>query len=156
MKKILIALGLLGVIGVLWAQNAANYQYREPTASEKRKIAGVTDFIQDGPRFNFTEFIPGAEQQITLNETNNVVMFTSVSQLTNVVVLLPNCTNSARRSYRLIANGNVTMTLSNTVGNSFKTPTNTVAATSFVTATNRAVWVYNNNRTNWFVYPDLP
>lgn len=143
-----LALAMVSVV-------AQEYKSRQPRPDEQRRIAGLTDYVQDGPRFNFTEYIPGAEQQITLNETNNVVMFTSEGALTNVVVLLPNATNSLRRVYRLIANGNVTMKLSNTFGVSFKTPTNTVAAT-FTTATNRSVWVYNNKGTNWFVDPDLP
>jgi len=153
MKKTFISLVLLlPVVGLL----AQAYKSREPTPDERRKVAGVTDYIQDGPRFNFTEYIPGAEQQITLDATNNVVMFTSIGALTNVVVLLPNATNSIRRAYHLIANGNVTMTLSNINGNTFKTPTNTVAAAFFTTATNRSVWVFNNKGTNWFVSPDLP
>ena len=161
MKKLLIAGGLLLLVTVVFAQvykSPSVYRNSEPTPTELRRVSGTTDWIQDGPRYNFTEYIPGQDQQFLLDTTNNVVMFSSLSQLTNVVVLFPNPTNSARRGYRLIANGNVTMKLSNTFGTSWKTPTNTViiGTNGFTCATNRSVWVFNNNRTNWFIDLDQP
>ena len=151
MKALSTLVVLFSLLGIALGQG---YKSRQPTPDEQRKIAGVTDWIQDGPRNNFTQIIPGAEQQYLLNETNNVVVFTSISELTNVVVLFPNPTNSPRRTYRLIANGNVSMKLSNTFGTTFKTPTNTVAST-FTTATNRGVTAYCTG-TNWFLDLDLP
>lgn len=133
--------------------NAQEYKYRAPKFIEEKKVAGVTDYIQDGPRFNYTLYLPGAEEQYALGETNNVVVFRSVGALTNVVVVLPNPTNSARRAYNLIAQGNVTIKLTNTVGVTYNTSTNVTALTTFTSATNSAFWIYNNNRTNWHISP---
>lgn len=125
----------------------------QPTKTELTKLKGVTDYIQDGLRANYTLNIPGAEQQYTLNETNNVVAFKSVGALTNVVVILPNPTNSARRTYELIAQGNVTIKLTNVFGVTYDTSTNVVTLSTFTSATNSAFRVYNNNRTNWMIVP---
>lgn len=145
----IVSLFILSVSGLM----AQGYKSREPYPEERRKVAGVTDWIQDGPRFNFTMYLPGAEEQYTLRETNNVVVFRSASQLTNVVVILPNPTNSLRRGYKLIANGNVTIKLTNTVGSLYTTATNVVTLSTFTSATNSAFWVHNNNGTNWFISP---
>lgn len=144
-----IALLALSVSGLL----AQGYKSRVPYPDEERKVAGVTDWIQDGPRFNFTLYLPGQDEQYTLRETNNVVVFRSVGALTNVVVVLPNPTNSARRAYNLTAQGNVTIKLTNTVGTTYNTSTNVTALTTFTSATNSAFWIYNNNRTNWHISP---
>jgi len=150
MKFILTLIGSLLIVASVRAQE---YKSRAPRAAEERKVAGVTDYIQDGPRFNFTLYIPGQDEQYTLRETNNVVVFRSVSQLTNVVVILPNPTNSLRRSYKLVANGNLTIKLTNTVGVTYNTSTNVTALSTFTSATNSAFWVHNNNGTNWFIAP---
>lgn len=143
----IVTLFILSVSGLF----AQEYKSRQPTPNEAIKVAGVTDYIQDGPRFNFTMYLPGAEEQYTLRETNNVVVFRSVGALTNVVVILPNPTNSLRRAYNLIAQGSVTIKLTNTVGVTYNTSTNVVALTTFTSATNSAFWVYNNNGTNWHI-----
>lgn len=120
---------------------------------DERVISGVTEHILDGPRFNFTLYRPGAEEQYTLTAANNVVAFRSENQLTNVVVVLPNPTNTLRRAYKLIANGNVTIKLTNTVGVTYNTSTNVTALSTWTSATNSAFWVHNNNGTNWFIAP---
>ncbi len=145
----IVFLFVLSVSGLFSQQYKSRVQWPE----EERKLAGVTDFIQDGPRFNFTLYLPGAEEQYTLRETNNVVVFRSVGALTNVVAVLPNPTNSLRRAYKLIANGNVTIKLTNTVGATYNTSTNVTALSTFTSATNSAFWVHNNNGTNWFIAP---
>lgn len=145
----IVFLFVLSVSGLM----AQTYKSRVAFPDEERKVAGVTDWIQDGPRYNFTMYLPGAEEQYTLRETNNVLAFRSVGALTNVVVVLPNPTNSARRAYKLIAQGNVTIKLTNTVGTTYNTSTNVTALSTFTSATNSAFWVYNNNRTNWHVDP---
>ena len=122
---------------------------------DERVISGVKEHVLDGPRFNFTLYRPGSGEQFALTATHNVVAFRSDNQLTNVFVLLPNPSNSLRRAYRLMGNGNVTLTLSNTFGTTFNTATNVVTKSVWVTdSTNQAVWVYNNGGTNWFVDPD--
>lgn len=120
---------------------------------DERVISGVTEHVLDGPRFNYTLYLPGAEEQFTLRASHNVVVFRSVGALTNVVVVLPNATNSLRRAYNLIAQGNVTIKLTNTVGVTYNTSTNVTALTTFTSATNSAFWVYNNNGTNWHIAP---
>jgi hypothetical protein len=151
MKNFITIVTLLALsVSGLFAQA---YKSRQPTPNEAIKVAGVTDYIQDGPRFNFTLYIPGQDEQYTLRETNNVVVFRSVSQLTNVVVILPNPTNSLRRGYKLVANGNLTIKLTNTVGVTYNTSTNVTALSTFTSATNSAFWVHNNNGTNWFIAP---
>lgn len=149
MKNILIGLFALAAVTV----GAQEYKSRQPYPSEVEKLAGVTDYIQDGPRYNFTLYRPGQDEQYTLQPYHNVVVFRSNSQLTNVVVILPNPTNSLRRSYRLIANGNVTIKLTNTVGATYNTATNVTALSTFTSATNSAFLVYNNDGTNWFISP---
>jgi hypothetical protein len=149
MKNILIGLFALAAVTV----GAQEYKSRQPYPSEVEKLAGVTDYIQDGPRYNFTLYRPGQDEQYTLQPYHNVVAFRSNSQLTNVVVILPNPTNSLRRSYRLIANGNVTIKLTNTVGATYNTATNVTALSTFTSATNSAFLVYNNDGTNWFISP---
>lgn len=149
MKNILIGLFALAAVTV----GAQEYKSRQPYPSEVEKLAGVTDYIQDGPRYNFTLYHPGQDEQYTLQPYHNVVVFRSNSQLTNVVVILPNPTNSLRRSYRLIANGNVTIKLTNTVGATYNTATNVTALSTFTSATNSAFLVYNNDGTNWFISP---
>ena len=149
MKNILIGLFALAAVTV----GAQEYKSRQPYPSEVEKLAGVTDYIQDGPRYNFTLYRPGQDEQYTLQPYHNVVAFRSDSQLTNVVVILPNPTNSLRRSYRLIANGNVTIKLTNTVGATYNTATNVTALSTFTSATNSAFLVYNNDGTNWFISP---
>ena len=147
----IVTLFILSVSGLF----AQEYKSRQPTPNEAIKVAGVTDYIQDGPRFNFTLYRPGSGEQFALTATHNVVAFRSDNQLTNVFVLLPNPSNSLRRAYRLMGNGNVTLTLSNTFGTTFNTATNVVTKSVWVTdSTNQAVWVYNNGGTNWFVDPD--
>lgn len=148
MKNILIGLFALAAVTV----GAQEYKSRQPYPSEVEKLAGVSDYLQDGPRYNFTLYLPGAEEQYTLQPYHNVVAFRSVGALTNVVVVLPNPTNSLRRAYRLIANGNVTIKLTNTVGATYNTATNVTALTTYTTATNSAVLVFNN-ATNWFISP---
>lgn len=150
MKKILLSMALAMVAVTSFGQQ---YKDRLPTATEQRKISGVTDYIQDGPRFNFTLYIPGQDEQYTLGPTNNVVAFKSIGALTNVVVVLPNPSNTLRRSYCLIANGNVTIKLTNTVGVTFNTSTNVIALSTFTSATNSSFWVHNNNGTNWWIAP---
>lgn len=149
MKHLLIGLLALAAVSV----GAQEYKSRLPQPSELEKVAGVSDYIQDGPRFNFTLYLPGAEEQYTLQPYHNAVAFRSANQLTNVVVVLPNPTNSLRRSYHLFANGNVTMKLTNTVGATYNTATNVTALTTFTSATNSSIWVVNNNGTNWFIAP---
>jgi len=149
MKNILIGLFALAAVTV----GAQEYKSRQPYPSEVEKLAGVSDYIQDGPRYNFTLYRPGQDEQYTLQPYHNVVAFRSNSQLTNVVVILPNPTNSLRRSYRLIANGNVTIKLTNTVGATYNTATNVTALSTFTSATNSAFLVYNNDGTNWFISP---
>jgi len=149
MKNILIGLFALAAVTV----GAQEYKSRQPYPSEVEKLAGVTDYIQDGPRYNFTLYRPGQDEQYTLQPYHNVVAFRSNNQLTNVVVILPNPTNSLRLSYRLIANGNVTIKLTNTVGATYNTATNVTALTTFTSATNSAFLVYNNDGTNWFISP---
>ena len=119
----------------------------------ERVISGVTEHLLDGPRFNYVMYLPGQDQQYTLTAGQNVVVFRSVGALTNVVVVLPNPTNSLRRAYNLIAQGNVTIKLTNTVGVTYNTSTNVTALSTFTSATNSAFWVYNNNGTNWFISP---
>lgn len=133
--------------------SAQEYKSRAPKAAEARRVAGLTDYIQDGPRFNYTLYHPGAEEQYSLGETNNFVSFRSLSQLTNVVAVLPNPTNTARRAYFLNANGNVTIKLTNTVGATYNTATNVTALTTWTSATNCSFWVLNNNRSNWVIVP---
>lgn len=149
MKNILIGLFALAAVTV----GAQEYKGRQPYPEEVQKLAGVSDYIQDGPRYNFTLYRPGQDEQYTLQPYHNVVAFRSKSGLTNVVVILPNPTNSLRRSYRLIANGNVTIKLTNTVGATYNTATNLTALTTFTSATNSAFLVFNDNGTNWFISP---
>lgn len=149
MKNILIGLFALAAVTV----GAQEYKCRQPYPEEVQKLAGVSDYIQDGPRYNFTLYRPGQDEQYTLQPYHNVVAFRSNNQLTNVVVILPNPTNSLRRSYRLIANGNVTIKLTNTVGATYNTATNVTALTTFTSATNSAFLVFNNDGTNWFISP---
>ena len=154
MKNILIGLFALAAVTV----GAQEYKSRLPQPGELEKVAGVTDYIQDGPRFNFTLYFPGQDEQYTLQPHQNVVSFRSANQLTNVVVVLPNPTNSLRRSYHLIANGNVTMKLTNavgvgSVGSTYFTATNVALLTAYTSATNSSIWVVNNNGTNWFISP---
>jgi len=149
MKNILIGLFALAAVTV----GAQEYKSRQPYPSEIEKLAGVADYIQDGPRFEFTLYHPGAEEQYTLQPYHNIVAFKSLNQLTNVVVVLPNPTNSLRRHYRLIANGNVTIKLTNTVGATYSTATNVVVLSTYSSLTNQGLTVINNNGTNWFILP---
>jgi subtilase family serine protease len=151
MKTLATIIGLLAICAS--ALVAQEYKSRQPKASEERRIAGLTDYIQDGERANFTLYIPGAEEQYTLGETNNFIAFRSIGALTNVVVVLPNATNTARRVYTINANGNVTVKLTNTVGVTYNTATNVTALTTWTSATNCTFRVLNNNRTNWFIVP---
>lgn len=150
MKKFSCLVALLLLVGIASGQE---YKSRLPKPAESRRIAGLTDYVQDGPRFNFTMYLPGAEEQYTLGETNNFVTFRSVGALTNVVAVLPNPTNTDRRAYLLNANGNVTIKLTNTVGVTYNTATNVTALSTWTSATNCSFWVFNNNRTNWFIVP---
>ena len=150
MKHLLICLALMLSVFSVTAQR---YKDRPPNAYEQRRIAGLTDYVQDGPRYNFTLYHPGAEEQYTLGATNNFVVFKSIGALTNVVAVLPNPTNSHRRYYKLVANGNVTIKLTNTVGATYSTATNVTALSTWTSATNSAFFVHNNNGTNWFISP---
>lgn len=150
MKNILIGLFALAAVTV----GAQEYKSRLPQPSELEKVAGVSDYIQDGPRFNFTLYYPGAEEQYTLQPHQNIIVFRSANQLTNVVVVLPNPTNSLRRAYKLVASGNVTIKLTNTVGASYGTSTNVTPLTTFTTATNSMIWVFNSSGTNWHIQPN--
>ena len=149
MKNILIGLFALAAVTV----GAQEYKSRQPYPSEVEKLAGVTDYIQDGPRFNFTLYHPGPEEQYTLQPHQNFIVFKSLNQLTNVVVVLPNPTNSLRHRYRLVANGNVTIKLTNTVGATYSTATNVVVLSTYTGTTNQGMTVINNNGTNWFIIP---
>ena len=148
--KTLLAIISLALVGALSAQE---YKSRQPTPDEQRKVAGVTDYIQDGPRENYTLYIPGNDEQYTLQPTNNFVSFRSIGALTNVVVILPNPTNSSRRVYWLNANGNVTIKLTNTVGATYNTATNVTALSTWTSATNCTFRVIRNHATNWFIVP---
>lgn len=149
------AMGLVFGFITLMPLLAQEYYNRQPTASERMKIAGVTDYIQDGLRANFTQYFPGEAEQYQLVASNNVVAFTSAGALSNVVVLMPNLTNSPRYVVRLLAVGNISMKISNTFGATVLTYTNTYAAT-YSTPTNRGVTVYGIYPTNWFIDQDLP
>jgi len=146
MKQFILGLAL---VAVCFSASAQLSRGRVDT----RVISGVTEHVLDGPRFNFTLYRHGAEEQFTLSAAHNVVAFRSDSQLTNVVVILPNPTNTLRRAYKLIANANVTIKLTNTVGTTYNTATNVTALSTYTTATNSAIWVYNNNGTNWYIDP---
>lgn len=146
MKQFILGLALMAVCFSASAQLSRG-------RVDERVISGVTEHILDGPRFNFTLYRPGAEEQFTLRANHNVVAFRSDSQLTNVVVILPNPTNTLRRAYKLIANGNCTIKLTNTVGVTYNTSTNVTALSTWTSATNSTFWVHNNNGTNWFISP---
>lgn len=147
MKKIILSMVMVMVV------ISANAQGLSRGRVDTRVISGVTEHVLDGPRFNFTLYLPGAEEQYTLQPSNNVVAFKSVGALTNVVVVLPNPTNTLRRAYKLIANGNVTIKLTNTVGATYNTSTNVTALSTWTSATNSAFWVHNNNGSNWWIAP---
>lgn len=149
MKNILIGLFALAAVTV----GAQEYKSRQPYPSEVEKLAGVDEYIQDGPRFNFTLYRPGEAEQYTLQPYHNVVVFRSNSQLTNVIAVLPNPTNTLRRAYKIIANGNCTVKLTNTVGATYNTSTNVTALSTWTSATNSTFWVHNNDGTNWFITP---
>lgn len=155
-KKIFLGLaGAVVLVAIPLCIKAQEYYNRQPTPTESRKVAGVTDYIQDGLRANFTQYFPGEAEQYQLVSTNNVIAFRSDGALTNVVVLMPDLTNSPRYVVRLLAVGNITMKISNTFGATVLTFTNTYAAT-YTTPTNRGVTVYGIYPTNWFIDQDLP
>jgi len=154
MKNIMAAIVVLMVFVVSVFAQGYRSNPGAPTQTELRKIKGITDYIQDGVRENFTLYLPGEAEQYTLQETNNVVVFRSDSQLTNVVVVLPNVTNYPRARFKLVANGNLTIKLTNTVGVTYNTATNVTALSTWTSATNSSFYIYNNQRTNWFISPN--
>lgn len=154
--KHLIAFGLAVLLGAagLFAQT---YKSRLPTPDEERKLAGVTDYIQDGPRFNFTLYYPGNNQQFELNATNNFVMFKSTGGESNATVLLPDPSTGgvSRRSYFINANGRCTIELlwTNSASSTFTIATNNASIDTWVSPTNCSFWLFNNNRTAWHIVP---
>jgi hypothetical protein len=144
----LLAAALL--CGVLSAQE---YKGRAPKAAETRRVAGLTDYIQDGPRANFTMYLPAEGEAYTLRATNNVVTFRSVGALTNFVINLPLASTSARQAFLINCNGNVSAELLPIGAYVITTATNVTPLASLVTATNCSFWLFNNNRTAWHFVP---
>lgn len=148
----------LAVLLVPLALSAQTYKTRLPTPTEERKLAGVTDWIQDGPRYGILKLTPNPEQIVTNSDTNSIVVFLSTGALTNAFLQMQNPTNRSRYALTVVAKGNMTVTLttSNTVtslaaGTGFNTMTN-VVANPYVVPTNSSVLVINND-TNWLVVP---
>lgn len=154
--KHLLPIGLAVVLGV-FGLVAQSYKSRQPYPSEIQKVAGLTDYVQEGPHFDCTISTVGEGQEFSLNATNFMLTLFNRGAVSNALVTLPNPTNSARKSYIINASGNVVVTLGCSVLTSFSTTTNgTVAASGgseLSLDTNCTVWVINNQRTNWLVMP---
>lgn len=146
---ITLAIGLVGIV------SAQEYKSRLPKPDETRKVAGVTDFIQDGPRFNVTPYSPGNGETVTLNATNNFALFFGWGAgQSNFTLFLPNPTNAARRAYLVDIAGrcsadNICVDSSVLI----TTSTNIQVIDNWVSPTNCTYWLFNNNRTAWHIVP---
>lgn len=143
---------VLGVFGLV----AQSYKSRQPYPSELQKVAGVTDYLQDGPHFDYRIHTPGEGQNFTLTATNFMLTLFNRGAVSNAGVILPNPTNSWRKSFIVNANGNVSVTLDCEVTTTWSFWTNgyTDSASQHTLATtNVTYWIINNSRTNWFLMP---
>lgn len=155
MKKLLIA-GLLAIPVV--ALLAQTYKSRVPYPDEERKVAGVTEFIQDGPRYGILRLTPNPEQIVTNSVTNSIVVMLGTGALTNAFLQMHNPTNQGRYALTVVAKGNITVSLTtsnlfaaNANGPGFNTMTN-IVVNPYVVPTNSSALVINNV-TNWLVVP---
>lgn len=154
--KHLLPIGLAVVLGV-FGLVAQSYKSRQPYPSELQKVAGLTDYVQEGPHFDYRIATPGEGQSFTLNATNFMLTLFNRGAVSNAGVVLPNPTNSWRKSYIINASGNVAITLDCEVTTTFSTTTNGVVAAAgasqLTMETNCSFWVINNQRTNWMIMP---
>jgi len=153
MKKPLLLLALFPVVVM-----AQEYLNRAPYPSEERRIAGLSEHIQNGPRYGILKAIPNPDSIITNVATNSILLIKSTSALTNAHLQLQNPTNNPRLAVTVVAVGNMTVTLTtsnltaaNSVGPGFDSMTN-VTASTYVIPTNSSATVISTG-TNYFVLP---
>lgn len=156
MKKLLI-IGALACAGVVFAQDSL-YKARQPTAAEQRRIAGLSHYIEDGPRYGITYRTPDPDTIYTNRVTNSIVIFQSTAALTNVHFQMFDPTNQGRYAMQVVARGNITVTLTTSnlyaaaaAGPGFSTMTN-VVANPYVMPTNSSALVVSTG-TNYLVVP---
>src|SRR5690349_3445575 len=101
---------LLALVVMVVAVPAQSYKSRLPYVTEERKIAGVDWYLKDGPRYQILQKYVGEAENITLNDTNSLVLLRSDGALTNAVVVFPNPTNNPGRLIEVVAFANVALT----------------------------------------------
>jgi len=154
MKKLLILVALALPL-VLFAQE---YKQRAPKAIETRRVAGISEYLQDGPRYGILYLTPIPEQIVTNSDTNSIVIFQSTSALTNAFLQLLSPTNRSRYAFTAVARGHLTMVLTTsnlaggvTAGPGFSDMTNGVQST-YTLPTNSSALVICTG-TNYLVVP---
>lgn len=164
MKTLLIALALAFATQAMAQDYQAQPWYYQgaTTAAETRRLHGVSDFIQDGPRYNILKLVPTPEQIITNHFTNSLVLFRSTSALTNCFLQMGSPTNKQRYAIQVFSLGNLTtvLTTSNITtgttaitnsGPGFESTTNLLVL-AYTIPTNSSAWVISTG-TNWQVVP---
>lgn len=149
---------ILSLALVAFAASGQNYKTRQPYPAEMQRIAGLSEYIQDGPRYGIRYVTPNPEQIITNSFTNSIVIMESTGVLTNAFLQMGNPTNAGRYAIDVVARGNITVVLTtsnlvaaNSAGPGFSTMTN-VVATAYTMPTNSSARVICTG-TNYLVVP---
>lgn len=148
MKTILAIIGL----AVCLAADAQTYKSRPPTPQEQRKLAGITEYVQDVfYRDHIPTFItPGVLYYPVTNAYEGTIFaFTNLN--TSVHIALPNPTNNIGRKFTLNPLGACTLVLSNIVSGTITSGETMAVATTYSVASNRTAVAYSTG-TNYIAF----
>jgi len=148
MKSLLKIAGVLTLLVMGGAAFAQTYKSREPTPDERRRVAGVSQYVEDVfKRDHVPVWVNGGPLFYNVTNSTDGLLFVVTNRTVIVHIVLPNPTNNIGRKFEIIPVGACTLILSNLQGCTFTgLPGQTVATTWAVESNNVAlVWSTGTN-----------